>query len=296
MSARGGVAIVIATAVASAPAAARAEGGCLDREGGRAVVREAAVFLLNPMGMEHQARLGLCEPLYASRSVALGRNHVELGASSYFSPVYAYVGPYAELAPATFFSVRFELLGLGMWPIPIAGAGYYPLASAGAKFNDADVPEGKGKSAGGWVAKTTFTLLGKVDLGPKAAIVAADQLSIDHEEVGWAPYWLDVRNDLVAARKDEVACNEAAVLFEIPIKKSFLRFGPYDALRATPRSGYVGHQIGGMAMFEVAQPTRSIASFAVWARLGGYTHHAIRAGEPATLLGVAFDWDLDGRL
>lgn len=273
---------------------ARAEGGCLDRPGPRPVLRQTVVMLLNPTGAEHQARLGVCAPLYASTSEALWGNHVELGASTYLSPVYAFVGPYFEIAPSSFFSLRVELTGVGVWPIPIGGAGYYPLSGPRATFRDADVPGDKGQSAKGWAAKVISGWGAKASLGKKAALLAGDALWLDHEELGGAAYYLDVRNDLVAARVENVVANEGAILLELGFGKTFFRVGPYDALRATPQSGYVGHQLGGMAMLELTDVSRAISSLAIWARLGGYTHHAIRAGEAATLAGLAIDWDLAG--
>lgn len=285
---------LVGLALALCAALAHAAGGCLDRPGARPVVRETLVMLLNPMGAEHQLRVGACMPLYPSASEAFSGNHFELGLTNYTSPVYAMTGPYVELAPASFFSLRLELTGAGIWPLPMAGAGYYPRPGPRATFYEHELPEKDGRSTGGWSARAITGWGAKVSLG-KLALVAGDALWLDHGEIGPAPYFLDLRNDLVAARADNVVGNEGAVFLEVPIRRAFLRFGAYDALRAMPLSGYVGHQVGGIAMLELTNVTRAISSLAFWARLGGYTHHAIRAGEAATLLGVAVDWDLGGR-
>jgi hypothetical protein len=273
------------------------------------VLRQTLVALINPMGGEHQMRLGVCTPLYHSSSEVFSGNHFEFGAANYLSPVYAYTGPYVELAPSSFFSLRLELTGIGMWPFPMDGAAYFDMSKSVAtanaqhpgqgqryaKFNDSDVPEREGRSGSGWSAKVISGLAGKVPLGNKMSLIVADALWLDHGEVGRAPYWLDLRNDLVAARVENIVGNEGVALLEIPIKKTVLRFGGYDAVRATPSAGYVGHQVGGFAMVELVDLTRAIASFAIWARVGGYTHHAVREAQPAALLGIAVDWDLGGR-
>ncbi len=95
--------------VALCLAPARASATCLGLETPRWSAHEDVVALLNPMGVEHNLRIGLCVPLYRSTDAVLSANHLEIGATSYVSPVYAIGGGYAQVSPATLAFVRLEL-------------------------------------------------------------------------------------------------------------------------------------------------------------------------------------------
>lgn len=102
----------------------RAAATCVGRNEPRWSAHQVLVLLLNPTGAEHNLRIGLCVPLYESSEDALRLNHFEIGVSTYVSPIYAIGGAYAQISPASFLFVRTEVNALGVWPLPIDGAGY----------------------------------------------------------------------------------------------------------------------------------------------------------------------------
>jgi hypothetical protein len=281
--------MVVVLAIAS-PAAAT----CVGEEAPRWAAHQSIALLLNPMGAEHNLRIGLCVPLYASTDDALRANHFEVGVSSYLSPVYAIGGPYVQFSPATFFFARVELNAMGLWPIGLDGAGYFPMRSYLSSWEPEDTPASRAEATGGWNARFFSVLRGEIELGP-VTLVGYDAFFVDYHDVGSAAYWLQVRHDLVTARSDWVVANEAYVLLGVPIPGGpEIRFGAYDALRDVPASGYVGHQIGGLVMVVWERPVPGIDELSIYVRVGGYTHHGVRGGDATTLGGASADHDLGG--
>jgi hypothetical protein len=273
------------------PAAARAE--CGGRSEPRWMAHQTLVLLLNPMGAELSSRAGLCVPLYSSNDAAFEANHFESGAALAISPVYAIGGGYVQIAPATFFFLRAQIHAIGIWPLPLDGAGYFPRASYADLWRDEDVPSEASSSAGGWGVRVYAVLRGRIEPSPGVAVLALDAIWIDWAEAGAAPFWLDVRHDVIGAQRDWILANEGVLLVASKIPDGpELRFGAYTALRAVPSAGYVGHQLGPIAMAQWDRPDPAIDGLGIFVRLGIYTHHAFRAVELATMAGLDVDWDL----
>ncbi len=265
-------ALALALVLAS-PAAASAS--CAGANEPRWVAHQWLVALLNPMGAEHNLRIGLCLPLYDSTELALRLNHVEFGATSYVSPIYAIGGGYAQFGPASFFFVRVELNAMGVWPLPIDGVGYFPLTSYGDRFSSDALPSSRAMTASGWNFRTFSVLRGRVDVAtlPWGALtlVAVDAFIVDYHELGSAPFYTQVRHDVVTARQDWLLGNEATLAVGIPIPGGpELRIGGYDALRYVPGSGYLGHQFGGVLMLAWERPAPGISELTIFIRVGGY--------------------------
>lgn len=275
---------------------------CVGLDAPRWSAHQSIVLLLNPTGAEHNLRVGLCVPLYTSQDDAFAANHFEAGVSSYVSPVYVIGGGYLQISPATFFFLRTELNAIGIWPLPLDGAGYFRMPGYGATWRSPDVLAARGETAGGWNARIFSVLRGHLDFGP-VTLTGYDAFFVDYHEIGnvsGAPpldgsYYLQVRHDLVTARGDWVLANESYILLGVPIEGGpELRFGAYDALRNVPASGYVGHQVGGIVMAVWERPLPGIDEISVFVRVGGYTHHGIRANEATTLGGASAEHDLGG--
>jgi hypothetical protein len=267
---------------------------CNARRDPRWAIHQSLVLLLNPMGAEHTVRVGLCVPLYASEDVVFADNHFEAGVTAYNAPIYAIGGGYAQLGLASFLFVRVELSALGIWPIPVDAAGYHARSSYSDSFRQEDLaPEGQ--SASGWTARFFVLLRGAVDLTPSAALIAFSALWLDYLEVGPAPFWVDVRDDVITARSDWVLANESVLAVSAIIPGGpHARFGAYSALRAVPASGYVGHQVGPIVMLSWPVPDPRVVSLDLFIRLGVYTAHQFRTAQLATLAGIGIDWDLGG--
>ncbi len=289
-----GLAVAVVLELAS-PAAAR----CVGQTTPRWVAHQQLVLLLNPMGAEHNLRIGLCLPLYDTSESVLDQNHVELGVVSYVSPIYAAGGAYAQLAPATFWFLRVELGGIGVWPLPLDGAGYFPLSGYGARYGSEDLPARAAGTASGWGARFVSVLRGRVDLAPLedrfVYLAALDALFTDYADIGSAAFYAMIRHDVVAAQRDWIVGNEAIALVGIPIPGGpDFRIGAYSALRNVPAAGYVGHQVGGILMLTWERPLPGLDEISLFVRVGGYTNHAFRTGDPATMASASADHDLGG--
>ncbi|MGE0788506.1 MAG: hypothetical protein AB7S26_22715 [Sandaracinaceae bacterium] len=285
-----GLAVVV---LALLPAGARAR--CVGHDEARWTAAQSLVLLLNPMGAEHNFRVGICVPLYRTDDAVLALNHFEAGVSTYLSPVYFVPGGYAQVAPASFWILRAEIHGLAVWPIPLNGAGYYPRSGYADSWMYDDLPADQGGSTGGLTVRFFSVLRGRVELTPSVAIVAFDATWTEVNLLADGGYWLDVRDDLIAASGDWIVANEGALLLQATLPEGVaLRFGAYSALRANPRAEYVGHQVGPIAMLSLGRIDTHVDALSVFIRLGVYTHHRFRVGQAATMLGMSVDWDLGG--
>jgi hypothetical protein len=102
-------------------------------------------------------------------------------------------------------------------------------------------------------------------------------------------------DDVIAANGDWTVANEGVLLLQARWPDGFgLRFGAYSALRAVPAAGYVGHQMGPIAMLSFGRLDPAVYGLGIFVRLGVYTHHRFRAGEAGTMLGLSVDWDAGG--
>lgn len=279
------------------PALARAQAGhsCADRGTARWVIHETLLGVIEPLGMEHQLRVGACFPLRPSEDPFFTLNHVELGALSYASPTYAYSGGYVQLTPLSLLTLRVEVSGVAYWPIGLEGAGYYGLQRPDAPRRSEDLPPDRATTATGWNVRGLAIVRARVPLGGEIALAALDALWVDRVELAGstpAPYYLNLQLDHVAARTDTALGNEAVLALEVPIEGGpLLRFGAYDAMRWVDRSGALGHQLGAIVQASWSRPIPEIASLELLVRGGGYTDHPVRVG-PALLAWIAIGWDL----
>jgi hypothetical protein len=213
--------------------------------------------------------------------------------STAVSPVYAFGGGYLEVCPLSFLILRADVQAAGVWPIGMDGAGHYGVHGYDAEVRSQQLPADAAGSANGWLAQLTITLQGALDLGGGARLLLASELGIAREQMGNDPYYYSMKHDAIMAREDTILLSSSFVGVELPAAPDFVfRFGAYDDLRFVPGSGYVGHQLGPLAMVEWHHVTPQVASLAIFMRGGGYTSHLYRTGEATVLLGLAIDFDL----
>lgn len=256
----------------------------------RGVVHQRFVALLNPMGMEHTLSVGLRGALGDQDELLFMGAHAETGLISYVSPVFVQNGGYVEVSPLSFLVLRGELVHQVLWPIGMEGAGYYALD--GYELRQEELAPENGESAQGWAGRLSATAQGLVPIGP-TRLLLYDQLTAQYASLGSGSHYYDMKWDLVLAREDWVLVNSAAVLLEVDLGADVaLRFGAYDEVRFVPASGYVGHQVGAIAMLEVENAAPEVPSITPFVRGGYYTSHVQRADEWTILGGVAIDYDL----
>jgi hypothetical protein len=268
------------------PASVQAQDGAAMR----GVIHQDFIMLLNPMGMQHTLSTGFRGELGDQDDILFTGAHAETGLVSYVAPVFAINGAYAEISPLSFLVLRAELTQNVVWPIGMEGAGYFGLDS---ETEDVQVLAAeRAESAVGWSARLGATLQGAIPLGPVRLLIA-DQLTAQYAEIGAAPFYYDMRWDLVMAREDWVLINNAVVLVDIPLDATLkLRAGAYDDLRYVPRSGYIGHQVGPIVALTIEHPAPEVPEVTPYIRAGYYTDHVVRAEEFTILAGVSVTYDL----
>jgi hypothetical protein len=265
------------------------------RDGVRAVAHQRVIALLNPMGLEHRFDLSVRGPIGDQRDLFFDGAHWQAGATSFVSPVYAIGGGFVEVAPFSFLVLKAEIMGAGVWPIGMDAAGHYGLTGYGDDVHGQSLPGSEGGSATGVFAGGSATLQGAVGVAEGVRLLVANELGLTYVALGSALFYYSMKHDLVLAREDLVLLNSAFVGVEVRCASDLLfRGGVYDDLRHVPASGYVGHQLGPIAMLSWSDPAPSVSGLTVFVRGGGYTHHVIRAGEATVLGGVALDYDLGG--
>lgn len=276
-----------------APTIVHAQPGrsCADRGTARWVIHQTLIGVIEPIGLEHQLRVGACFPLRPTDDPLFTLNHVELGVLSTASPTYAYSGGYVQLTPLSLLTLRVEVSGVAYWPLGLEGAGYYGLPSPTAARQSEDLPAEQGETAAGWNVRGLAVLRGRVDVGAGLALVALDAVWVDRVELGASPYYVNLQLDHTAARTDTAVGNEAVLALEVGVASDLtLRFGAYDAVRWVDRSGSFGHQLGAVVQAVWARPIPEIASLELLVRGGGYADHPFRVG-PALLGWLAIGWD-----
>lgn len=288
------LAVALGLALALAPASgARAD--CAGSDAPRWLATQSLVGLVNPLGTEHNARVGLCAPLYSSEDPVLSLNHFEGGISTYLSPVYLVPGLYAQVAPVSFWLVRAEVHGLLVWPIPLGGAGYYPRSTYRQSWGRDDLPAEDGGSTAGFSMRLFNLLRFRLALTESLALLALAATWTETNILSQGGLWVDLRDDVIAASGDWIVANEGILLLQARWPDGFgLRFGAYSALRAVPSADYVGHQVGPLAMISWGRIDPHVYGLGFFIRFGVYTHHRFRTGQAAGMIGMSVDWDLGG--
>jgi hypothetical protein len=252
---------------------------CLGRGESRWLVDETLVWMVNPLGPENQLRFNACHPLYGDKEgILFDYAAIEYGVFNYTSPVYTMGGGYISVTPLSFMQLRADVAGVGIWPIPLDGAGYYGKTSYVKNFSDATMPAHDGQFSGGINVTLTLNLQGEVPLSERVALQVTNQFAGDYWRVGSAPYWVNLRRDVVLAQSDWLIKDTAFLGVAVKLDPRYtLRVGGADDLTWVPRSGYVGNVVGGFASLPFRRDglLRDVEPFV---RVGYYTEHGFRTG------------------
>jgi hypothetical protein len=273
--------------------AARAEShACAGHPRPRWVAQTVLGVSLVPTGVEIQARGGVCVPLRPSGGEWVDTAAVEVGAVTYVSPVYAYGGGYVQVTPLDVLQLRIEVMGLGYWPLPLDGAGYYSLLSPGAARGPRDLPGTQGRSATGYAIRASATLQGRLVLGGGLAFLAWNTVVAERVSLGPGPYWVNLTIDHTVRASELVLGDDLVLLLEVAVPGgTYLRMGASDAMRAVTGTGAIGNSLGGAFIAGWPRPIPEIAWMEIGLRAGAYTHHPIRTGMFTLSLWLSVEWD-----
>lgn len=262
----------------------------------RALLREELVLLLNPLGAQHRLDFGVRHETGDPHDLWTSGSHVEGGIVTAVAPVFAVGGVFLQAQPLSFLMLRAEVVGVGIWPVGLDAAGHFALSGYDAEVRAENLPASEARTATGWLGTASATLKGAIDLDPRWRLLIESLWGLTRVAIGTAAFYYSMRHDLVVAREDFIASEYTFLGAEGRVVSDlFVRFGVYDDLRLVPASGYVGHQLGAIAIVEWIELSHEVSSLALFVRGGAYSHHVIRTGDFTILVGCAIDYEL-GRL
>jgi len=280
------------------PAAAAPAGKhCLDENRTKVILNQTLAGQINPLGGEHHLFLSVCVPLIQTPGVLYDFTNIEGGLVNYLSPTYVHQGGFLSITPLSVLQLKAEFTGIYIWSIPIDGAGYYPYQSFEGDFsNDARPAELAGHARGSTFGLSA-TLRGKVDLPKNLDLLLADTVLVEQWNIGPAPYYYNLRRDILLQKSDWTVRNTFAALVEIPVSPNFaVRAGVTDELTMAPSSGYATNVAALLATGLVRRYGDTIRNLQLFVRGGLYTHHAsankFRTGEANLIAGVNVLYDL----
>lgn len=249
--------------------------------------------LVNPLGVEHQTSFSVCSPLIKTPGILFDYTRVETGVMNYLGPIYSHQGGFVNISPLSILDFHAEASTVYMWPIPMDGAGYYPLDSYKADISGSAMPASKGIDALGVNANFSTTLQAKIGVAPGLAIAVQESPGLSFWYLGKGPYYSNPREDATLARLDWVVKNTALALMEYsPYAPVTFRLGFQDELKYVPRSKYLGH-IAGFLTSVVIKPMGPRLEIQPFLRATQYVSH--RSLEGVMFLGgVNFYYALAG--
>ncbi len=283
---------LLAAVLALVPLAATAEPQqCLGRGKSQWLVDNTFLVVANPEGFENQLRANICLPLYDTPGLLLDYAQFETGFFNYVSPVYVHQGAYVSITPLSFLQFRADVAGVGIWPLPIDGAGYFGFPSYTRQFQDSTMPAKEARWSGGLNATFYVNLQGEVPITSRVSLIATNSFAGDYWYVGDKAYYFNPRRDLVLQKSDWVVKNTGFLLAGIKLTDEVdLRVDAVDDLTWVPRSGYFANILSGFVSVPIRR-NRALRDIEPFLRLGAYTDHGWRTG-PTLMAGVSVAWAL----
>jgi hypothetical protein len=265
---------------------------CADQDGSHLVWHQLLVGRINPLGIEHSGRFGVCAPLVRHPSILLNRTNIETGAVHQLAPAYGHLGGYVQLTPLSVLQLRAELSALRYWPFPVKRSGYFRLQSYDDRHEPDVLTTDIAESANGMNLNLIASPRFKIPIGP-VSIVGLDVFSWEYWAVGDAPFYVNPRRELVLKRQDRLIANEAMLMVELGLTDGLnLRVGGFDALAYGIGSEVVNNAVGGLAMLHWPEAHAVLRNLTPFVRAGAYTHHAFREGQFVLYLGALGTFDV----
>lgn len=235
---------------------------------------------VNPGGVEHSGRFGICTPFIEEPGMLFDRTHAEVGLVHSLAPAYGQLGGYLQLTPLSFLVMRAELSALTYWPFPSNRAGYFPVAGYEADHHPDVLPSEQGQNATGLNANLVAIPRARVPMGP-IALIALSVLAYEYWAVGDEDYYVNIRREMVLGREDALITNEAMLMVEIPLTDGGfnMRIGAYDALAYGVGSEALSNGAGALLMVNWPEIHPDVRQLTPFVRLGGYSHHPFRTEQ-----------------
>lgn len=253
------------------------------------MVDETLLLLANPEGFENQLRANACWPLIDRPGIMFDYAQLETGIFSYLSPVYVHQGAYVAVSPLSVLTVRADLAGLVIWPLPLDGAGYFELPGYQRDLSAVAFPASAARASHGVNGTLSVNLQGAVPLSGWLDLIVTDTFAADWFWVNGGAFYLNQRRDVVLRRSDVLLKNTAFLLFDFKVGRGVsLRAGAVDDLTFVPGSGEVQNIVSGFFSVPIRREGE-LRDLEPYVRAGGYTAHGWRRGF-FVMLGISLAW------
>jgi hypothetical protein len=246
---------------------------------------------VNPLGLELQLQVGRCLPLITTPGDLFDYTNAQYGLAAYISPVYAMPGAFVSIAPLSVFELRAEVEAIRQWTIGMDGSGYFPLTGYDAPVKT--LPAANARPAQGFTANFTANLQAEFPLAARWSLLAVNSASYQLWRLGDAPYYYNVRYDLVMARSEWILKNTVLALVNHDLSDRVkVRLGVIDDASWVKGSGYHQNLLGALVTGVISHWPGPRSETQPFLRVGGYTAHEQRQGELQLLAGVGVTFDL----
>lgn len=261
---------------------------CLDEQKRKLLLEHFMGGSINPLGIENQLSLTYCMPFIEKPGILFDYTKFEFGLANYISPTHVHIGPTVRFAPLSFLILRAEVTGFYIWPIPLQGAGFI-MTKGYEDFDSKTVSPKLGEATDMYGVRVALgvTLQGAIPLGKRVDILLVNGLTGEFWRMANGDdtrypskyYYLAKLDGIMDGSGDWALVNNAALLVSIkPHRNHAIRVGFTDNLLYVPGSGYKGNIAAGLLAWSVNNLRDLAKSFALFVRVGTFTHHAFRSG------------------
>ena len=280
---------IVAALLAASPALAEPS-QCLGRGKAQWMLDSTLLGVVNPIGVEEQVRANACLPLIDRPGLLFDYTSFDAGLFSYVSPVFAHVGGYVSVSPLSFLVLRADAAAVGIWPLPMDGAGYFEVKGYRGMVTDAEMPAAKARSSSGANVTFTATLQGAVPLSPRLELEAADAFGADWWLVGDRPYYVNQRRDVVLARSDWLIKNTATLILAVQASRDVsVHLGAIDDLTWVPASNVAINQLTGFFSVFIRRDAQ-LRDIEPFVRAGAYTQRGDTRQGFTLMFGISLGW------
>lgn len=270
-----------------APAAGAAPAQCLGTGGALVILDDTLVVSLAPDGFENQVKATLCQPLIQRPGILFDYSSWDIGVFNYVSPIYDLQGVTVGVVPLSFLELRVDAAAIGVWTLPLEGAGYYALPGYGADVRTMPAADARG-SVGANVTLSA-RLQGEVPLF-NDVLVVTNTFQVDYWYLKGGGHYFNPRRDVVLARSDYVLKNIATALIKVRMSDTVgFQLGAQDDLTVVPGSGHVVNVIGLFLSLPVRR-AGALRDLEPFVRLGAYTHGERTGFQLFGGLSLAWGW------
>lgn len=252
------------------------------------ILDETFVVSLAPDGFENQLKVARCAPLIQRPGILFDYSAWDVGAFNHLSPIYDLQGVTAAVVPLSFLELRVDAAVIGVWTLPLEGAGYFAVSGYGAAPKR-QRPEDARSS---WGANVTASARLQAE-APffHDTFVFTNTFQADWWFMNGGTHFFNPRRDVVLAKSDVLLKNVTNVLFKVQARETVaFQLGAQNDLTFVPASGYVGNILGLFLSVQSRRHAALLRDLEPFVRLGVHTHGHRRGFQLFGGISLAWGW------